>query len=187
MTILGWLKREPAAQADSGTFRPPRLTDTLRPSEYRGEGARYLSELLAHTDTDERRIEAEVGSTASYAEPVAGGQERGLSEHRRDEGGMQVTATGHHQAAIVSELRRAETAELMARLWRGYERAANQARETCGTADFVPRARMTEELGSLWVDESLAAAAAGMRQPGTAPQMPARAARAADLDREAGQ
>src|ERR1017187_6976870 len=160
MTILGWLKREPAAQADSGTFRPPRLTDTLRPSEYRGEGARYLSELLAHTDTDERR---------------------------RDDGGMQVTATGHHQAAIVSELRRAETAELMARLWRGYERAANQARETCGTADFVPRARMTEELGSLWVDESLAAAAAGMRQPGTAPQMPARAARAADLDREAGQ
>jgi hypothetical protein len=186
MTIFGWLKRAPAAQADSGTFRPPRLTDTLRPSEYRGDGARYLSELLAHTDTDERRIEAEVGSSASYAEPVAGGQERGLSEHSRD-GGTQVTATGHHQPAIVSELRRAETAELMAKLWRGYERAHNQAREACGTAEFMPRAKMTQELGSLWVDEPRAAAAAGMRQPSTAGKMPAQAGRATDLDREAGQ
>src|ERR1019366_4928460 len=79
-------------------------------------------------------------------EPVAGGQERGLSEHRRDDGGMQVAATGHHQAAIVSELRRAETAELMARLWRGYERAANEARETCGTADQPPPGRFRTAL-----------------------------------------
>ena len=43
MSIFGWLKRAPSARADSGTFRPLRCTDALRPSEYRGDGGRYMS------------------------------------------------------------------------------------------------------------------------------------------------
>jgi hypothetical protein len=61
MSIFGWLKHAPSARADSGTFRPLRFTDALRPSEYRGDGGRYMSEPLADTDADERADRGRVG------------------------------------------------------------------------------------------------------------------------------